>query len=166
MSIRTSVQFLSFALLLGGCPEVITEPTDSGEEPVLIEAEIVGDWLSSGDDVSAYLRTFSIVEVTASFRDDGSYEVLSETTDGTVNTLTGTYTVDTSTDPATVSINQDTPYNASVEGIWAVDGDVLTYEIVQTSPTVGNVAPPTVEGGFGSSVGIDEGDNIQIFQAL
>ena len=80
-------------------------------------------------------------------------------------TVTGTWTADTSTEPGVVSLEQEEPYEAKASGIFAVDGAVLTYEVVQTEPDYG-FSPPTPQGGFGSTngPGVGPGDNVQTFR--
>lgn len=167
MSIRVPVPFLALAsMLLVGCPEVDPEPTATDDPEPTIESPIVGDWISSGDDVSALLQSINTVEVTASFMDDGTYEVISTDDQGGTYSFTGTFTVDDTTTPMGIVVTQETPFQAVAEGIWTVEGTTLTYEVTQTSPDIG-FAPPTVEGGFGSTTGpnLATGDNTQIFQA-
>lgn len=166
MSVRIPVVVLPVFALLAGCPQVDDQPTATEDPGVVIDADIVGSWLSTGDDVSALLIASSVTEVSATFEDDGTYTVVAtDTNNGTTN-FTGTYTVDTSTDPASITISQESPYAATVEGIWAVDGTTMTYEIIQTTPDLG-FAPPTPASGFGTSTGtgLQPGDNTQVYQA-
>jgi hypothetical protein len=159
---------LSLAVLLVGCPgdepTPITEvPTD---EPTPVEdPAIVGVWVSEGTDVSPLLALFNTVAVDATFNADGSYTVVSTDAADTMVTFTGTYTVDDSTMPHTIALEQGSPSAASVSGIWEVDAGVLTYEVIQTTPDLG-FAPPTVALGFGSSSGpnLAADANIQIFR--
>jgi len=109
-----------------------------------------GTWVSEGDNLSALLAYFDIVQVEAVFYTDGSYDVASTDESGAVATLDGTYTVGTSTTPRTITLNQATPQIATAGGIWQIAGSTLTYEVVQTSPAVGCTAP-TPDAGFGST---------------
>jgi hypothetical protein len=79
--------------------------------------------------------------------------------------LVGTFVADEGTSPATIVLTQTSPYAATAEGIYQVDGDTLTYEVVQTQPDYGFL-PPTPETGFGSTsgTGLNPGDNIQIYR--
>lgn len=139
--------------------------TDTATEPTG-EPSIEGQWRSAGADISPLFQTefFQYVRIDADFLGDGSYTVEAENADGAVISFTGTYTTDTATDPATIVLSQLTPAEATAEGIWAVAGDTLTYEVVQTVPDIG-ASPPTPAGGFGStaSPGLTEGDNVQIY---
>jgi hypothetical protein len=73
--------------------------------------------------------------------------------------------VDASTSPGSITLTQASPYAATAVGIYQVDGDTLTYEVVQTLPDYG-FTPPTSETGFGSTSGpgLDADVNIQIYQ--
>lgn len=160
--------FSALALVtLVGCPpaETTDDPTDT---PTVVEdPAIVGTWLSEGDDIADFLAgpPLNAVRIDAEFMADGSYLVTSTDGDGTEIDFVGTYTVDESTDPATIVLEQTSPTTATSEGIWQVDGGVLTYEVAQTVPEVAGVTPPTVEGGFGSTSGGAFGMmNVQIFR--
>ena len=50
-------------------------------------------------------------------------------------------------------------------GIYEVDGNTLTYEVVQVDPDYG-FTPPTPESGFGSTGGpnMTEGINVQVYR--
>ena len=142
-----------------------TSATDTGGGAG--DAALVGDWLSTGSDLSPLFAssTFDYTSVTASFGADGHYTATTKDRGGQTNTVQGTYTVDLSTDPAGISLDQTSPYAALASGIYEVDGDTLTYEVVQTSPDYG-YSPPTPSQGFGSTSGpgLSEGDNVQIYR--
>lgn len=145
----------------------LIDPATTGSTPTGDEDKpLVGTWLSEGENVAALLAgdPFNIVSVTATFGGDGSYTVVSVDDGGQSGTLTGTYGADESTDPATIVLSQATPYTATAEGIYAISGATLTYEVVQTQPDYG-YAPPTPESGFGttSGNGIEAGINVQTF---
>lgn len=134
------------------------------------DAAIVGAWLSEGEDISPLFRTvyFDYVEITADFDASGAYEVNATDDNGATYQFTGSYVVDTTTEPASIVLSQATPDVATAEGIWQVEGSALTYEVVQTNPSDGTCSPPTPEAGFGSTdCGslLDEGDNVQIYRA-
>lgn len=139
---------------------------DSGDTGSGGADSIVGEWLSEGEDISELFAgaPFSYVSIVATFGGDGSYTVVATNDEGQVGTLTGTYTVDTSTEPGAITLEQATPYAATAVGIWDVEGDTLTYEVVQTVPDYGYV-PPTPETGFGTTSGpnIDPGVNVQVY---
>lgn len=126
-----------------------TTPAETDDSEAPSSSAIVGDWVSQGDDVSTLLGgpPFNFARIDATFEADGSYEAVGLADDNSTFTFTGTYVVDESTDPATIDIEQTAPAPATVQGIWRVEDDVLTYDIVD----IGFGTPPTVAGGFGSS---------------
>ncbi len=130
---------------------------------------IVGAWRSEGADLSVLFSAdpFAYQRVDTTFDDDGSYTVDALDADGTEWPITGTYAVNDDTLPATISLVQQTPYEAEAEGIWSVSGDTLTYEVVQTVPDYG-FRPPTPDRGFGSTTGpgLAPGANVQTYQRL
>lgn len=137
--------------------------TDSDTDTDADADAIVGEWLCEGGDLPPFFVENNITRVTANFASDGTYAVTT-VYNGTPYNVTGTYSVDVSTAPHTVVVQQDSPVITS-EGIWEVTGSTMRYEIVQTSPDQGFV-PPTPETGFGSSQGggVAEGDLIQTYQ--
>jgi hypothetical protein len=163
----SSALLLVGALFATGCPSVDdTDDTDGNATPVFIDAAIVGTWVSTGGDISPLFAGLNIVELNATFNDDGTYTATSEDSGGTVSTFTGTYSVDDSAEPASIALVQESPYGAGVTGIWQIEGDgSLTYEVVQTTPDIGFVAP-TPATGFGSTSGpgINAGDNVQTYR--
>ncbi len=129
--------------------------------------DLVGDWVSQGDDISALFQStfFDYTRIDASFAADGSYHVAALNGDGETTAFTGTYSVDVTTNPGTILLTQATPSAASSQGIWQVVDEVLTYEVVQTTPDYG-YTPPTPESGFGSTSGpnIEPGVNVQTYR--
>jgi hypothetical protein len=164
-------------VLLFGCPQDDTDETDDTDDTDEIDtgletSDIVGDWRSDGANISPLFQTafFDYVRIDATFNDDRTYEVEAENGDGNLFSFTGQYQTDTTTDPATITLDQDTPTDALAEGIWAVTtdaGTLLTYEVVQVTPDIGST-PPTPSGGFGSTVstGLAVGDNVQKYVPL
>lgn len=126
---------------------------------------IVGEWISQGGDRSALFAPY-FTEITADFRSNGSYTVVATDNDGADTSFMGSYSTDTSTNPAGIQLFQTSPSNATSEGIYAVDGGTLTYETVIVTPDYG-FEPPTAAAGFGSSSGdqLDPGDNIQTYRS-
>lgn len=127
---------------------------------------LVGSWISEGDDLSPLFAAapFSYVRVESTFRSDATYRTTTVGEDGPVE-LSGTWSTDETTSPATVAVEQVLPYVASALGIWQVDGERLTWEVVQIVPDYGYVAP-TPESGFGSTSGpgLVTGANVQIYR--
>jgi hypothetical protein len=113
---------------------------------------IVGTWRSEGDDVPPGFEAFAITAITATFSADGDYVVDAESDFGPLQ-FTGTYETAASDegDIRTITLDQATPGQLVSEGIYAVDADGLTYEVIDITQGI----PPTPEGGFGSS---DTGD--------
>lgn len=137
---------------------------DTGGDTNGTDLALVGDWRSEGDDVSALLAYFDIVQVDATFSADGTYLVTSLDGDGQQTEYVGTYVADDGTTPGSVTLTQSSPYAATSVGIWQVDGATLTYEVAQTQPDYG-WSPATPESGFGSTSGgnLDPGDNVQVY---
>ena len=125
---------------------------------------LVGDWLSTGSDLSELFAPY-FSGITASFRSSGAYTVVATDTDGKSTTFLGTWTDDASTSPAGIELVQTSPSNATSEGIYAVNGDVLTYEVVIVDPSYGYTAP-TPSAGFGSTSGpqLEAGQNVQTYR--
>jgi hypothetical protein len=139
--------------------------TDTGSSDEAPDPALVGHWTSEGSDLSELLAAepFNIVLVEATFQTNSTYEVSSQDSAGATATFTGTWTVDPSTDPPGITLEQSDPYTATSEGLYAVESGVLTYEIVQTVPDYG-FAPPTGDFGTTTGPGIDPGVNVQIFR--
>jgi len=122
------------------------------------EAATAGDindaWLSEGADISALFQEapFSFVSVAATFNVDLGYTVVAMDGEGAATTFAGTFVVDATTSPGTITLTQSSPYTATSVGIYQVDADTLTYEAVQTVPDYG-FTPPTPETGFGTTAG-------------
>lgn len=177
--IRTALILASFTVFATGCPEVTDDPMDTDMDTDdtndeldidtsldLEDADLQGTWVSTGADVSPLLAAFGIDTIDATFEADGSYEVVSTDSGGTATTFTGTYTVDSSTNPASITLEQAAPTTVTSEGIWTVDPDgVLFYEVVQTTPDQGFGAPtPTTGFGGTSGPGVSANANIQVFR--
>jgi hypothetical protein len=114
---------------------------------------LMGEWQSSGANVAPLLVTlFATDSIYANFRTDNTYLVEQYDTAGTKLVLEGTYTQALSGVGQiwTIEVNQTSPVTLTSEGIFEIVGDVMNYEIVQTSPDIGAV-PPTAQRGFGST---------------
>lgn len=144
---------------------------DSGSDTVddtgggAVGGSLVGGvWVSEGDNISALLAYFDVVRIEAEFG-EADYVVRATDADGLETSFSGAYTVDVGTVPHGITLSQSSPSAATSSGIWQVDGDTLSYEIVQTSPSSG-CTPPTPEAGFGSTAcgqPIPSGSNVQTF---
>jgi hypothetical protein len=125
-----------------------------------------GNWLSEGEDLSALFQkpVFDYKSIEATFNADLSYAVHAETQGGDVYDFAGTLVADESTSPASITLSQTSPTNATAVGIYLVEGDGLTYEVVQIDPDYGYTAP-TPSTGFGSTSGpnLAAGENVQTY---
>lgn len=160
--------FLPLALFTIGCDGDNTTDTDMGSDTGMETSAIVGDWNSSGDDVAPLLAAAPLLytDIDASFEADGSYQVVATNSDGNATTFSGTYTVDASTNPHGIMLIQTLPQQSESNGIFEIDGTTLTYEVVQTSPDFGFVAPtPETDFGSTSGNGIEADVNTQVFIA-
>lgn len=157
----------TLAILLVGCPPVEVTPTSepTPTEPTTIDSDIVGDWLSEGEDLAPLFVTLTYDTVEATFNEDASYEVLLTDQAGSQTTFLGTYSVDESTSPATIVLNQTTPQELTSEGIFEIVDGVMTYEVAQTSPDLG-ITPANPTDGFGSttSPSLSPGDLVQTYR--
>lgn len=141
-----------------------TDETTAGECP---EVMIVGDWLSEGENVAPLLvDVLNLVSVEASF-DEVTYEVNSVDGDGAMYQQSGTWTSELCPGSETkyrIVLEQTAPSALTAEGIYEIDGcmdpAMMRYEVIQTMPDLGAVAP-TCDDDFGA--GAFGADNIQIF---
>jgi hypothetical protein len=177
----TTTLLLPLVLVFAGCDGDDATDTETGTDvdsgdtetdtDMGTEAEtsaIVGDWNSSGDDVAPLLSGAPLLyaDINASFETDGTYEVVATNTDGNATTFSGTYSVDASTEPNGILLVQTVPQQSESNGIFEIDGTTLTYEVVQTTPDFGFVAPtPTTGFGSTSGNGIAADVNTQVFVA-
>lgn len=136
--------------------------SDSDTSPS--KQDITGNWLSEGSNVSPLFQASGFTKILAGFQKDGTSTATVTDTKGKSYDFTGTYTVDTSTNPGTIEVVVISPVQATSRGIWQVDGDTLTYEVAQVTPDKGFV-PPTPSSGFGSTSGpnVEAGVNVQIY---
>lgn len=131
------------------------------------EVGLAGEWLSEGENVAPLLVDLAgLVSVHASF-EEVTFEVSSTDTEGTMGQQSGTYTTELCPGSETkyrIVLDQTVPNAILAEGIFEIDGcedpAVMRYEVIQTQPDVGAVAP-TCDDDFGT--GNFGADNIQIF---
>jgi hypothetical protein len=176
---KLTTLLLPLAVVFAGCDAKEPLDTDNGSDVDSGDTDtdggtdaetsaIVGDWNSTGDDLAPLLTAAPLLfaDIDASFEADGTYEVIATNTDGNATTFSGTYTVDISTDPHGITLTQSVPAEATSVGIFEVDGTTMTYEVVQTIPDYGFVAPtPTTGFGSTSGNGIAADVNTQVYQA-
>ncbi|MCX4244964.1 hypothetical protein [Paraliomyxa miuraensis] len=139
--------------------------TTTGECP---DVELVGEWLSEGENVAPLLAgaPFNLVSIQAIF-DEVTYEVNSADAGGSMYQQTGTWTADPC--PGTenkfhIVLEQTAPSALTAEGIYEIDPcmdpAMMRYEVIQVMPDIGFVAP-TCDDDFGT---VDPGaDNTQVY---
>lgn len=119
-----------------------------------INDPIVGEWISTGTNLAPLLAAapFNTASITADFKSDGTYEVVTTDVENSQVTLVGTYETAAGVgNIRTIALTQTSPTVLTSEGIYQnVDG-VLTYEVAQINPPLTGVTQPTPEGGFGST---------------
>lgn len=115
---------------------------------------IVGTWISQGEDIAPGLAgpPFLNVEIVATFNADNTYNVESLDQSGSTISYTGTWVAGAPNDAGIRSIllEQATPFAVVSSGIFRINGSRMEYEVIQQGLT--GVEPPTVEGGFGSTL--------------
>jgi hypothetical protein len=141
------------------------DPIDTSDTAAPV-AGIVGSWESEGSDLSDLFANvpFFYEYVRADFGANGIVSSEIRDSDGAVYVVTGTFVVDEGTQPASIVLQQTEPYIATLQGIYQVSGDTLTYEVVQLTPDYGYL-PPTPEQGFGTTSGpnLVPGVNVQTY---
>ncbi|KAF0202638.1 MAG: hypothetical protein FD170_1812 [Bacteroidetes bacterium] len=134
---------------------------------MLADIGIIGEWISTGANLSVIFRNFGFDSVYMHYKADDTFIFKSHTIGGIENVVTGTYQQSVSSVPGfrIINLEQLTPVSASNQGIFSLENSAvvkMTYEVVQTSPQVNGLTPPTPELGFGSS-GLLGSDNTQVF---
>ncbi len=128
--------------------------SSTGGDKDEVEA-IVGNWVSEGaDNVAIGLQMLAkTARIEATFEKNDTYTVVSTDSAGADVTFTGTFQLGDETDSGirTITLQQNEPTSVVSEGIFQIEGNTMTYEVIQTEPSIGAEAP-TVEGGFGSTL--------------
>jgi len=141
-------------MMLAGCGTAVEAGgTGTTEQP------IIGTWVSQGADVAPLLAgsPFNNVKITATFKNDGTYSVVSFDTSNKELDYAGTYQIMPSSSGNIVQIrcSQVMPSTAQAEGMYQIDTSMtpqrMQYEVVQTQPTNG-LQPPSPDKGFGSTI--------------
>jgi hypothetical protein len=143
---------LASVLALSSCSEEEEDNNDNNNNNTQMVG-IQGEWQSSGANVAPLLSSlFGTDSIYADFRIDMTYTVEQYDSTGASLTLTGTYSQEESgvDDIWNITVNQSAPAALTSEGMFEVDGNTMTYEVVQTSPDIG-ATPPNPADGFGSS---------------
>lgn len=127
------------------------------------------EYQSSGTNVAPLLTAlFGTDSIYADFNLDNTYLVEQFDTNNVKIEFTGTFNQSESGvgNIWDITLVQSTPSQLTAVGIFEIDGTTLTYEVVQTEPDLGNVAP-TATLGFGSSNGGSLGTlNVQTFEEI
>lgn len=140
---------LAVALTFSACKSDSTG-NDSNTDP------LVGVWKSEGaGNVAPGLASLSKTrKIDATFNKNGTYVVVSTDSTNATVTFSGTWAASdvSATQPIrTITLNQTVPSSIVASGIFKVEGTLLTYEVLQTSPAIPGFAAPTIAGGFGST---------------
>ncbi len=117
---------------------------------------LVGTWKSEGvGNVAPGLASLSKTrKIDAKFFKNGTYTVVSTDSTNATVTFSGTWVASepVATQPIrTIVLNQTVPSSIVASGIFKVEGTLLTYEVLQTSPAIPGFSAPTIAGGFGST---------------
>ena len=165
-------RFFLFALLFGALAFSFAAcDKEDGDDDIDPAQGVIGEWQSSGNNVALLLQgePFFTDSIYAKMNDDFTYRVESYSDDGVMTLFTGTFSQEESGTGEiwTITLQQNVPYAGVSEGIfeiyWNEDPIRMKYEVLQTTPDLG-LAPPTPEGGFGSTAGGFFGEtNVQTF---
>lgn len=121
-----------------------------------VEDPLVGNWISEGTNLAPLLAgaPFNTVRITADFRANGTYTVVTTDNNNSQVTLEGTWSTSEGAGVIrNIVVTQSSPTSLTSEGIYSnVDG-LLTYEVAQTNPPLTGVTAPTAAAGFGSTSG-------------
>ena len=140
-----------------------TDPDTGGEPPITCDepVDIQGVWLSEAGDVAPLLvELTNAASITGTFSPD-TFTVLTIDGDGQMVNQSGVYTIEASGvgDIFNITLEQVSPQPVTAEGIFEIDNSVcpqiMQYEVVQTSPSVGAQAPTAALGFGGTNLGPD-----------
>jgi hypothetical protein len=146
----------TLAVLIGALAFVgyACDSNSSGNDDDEVEA-IVGTWVSEGaSNVALGLQIVSkTARIDADFNSNGTYNVVSTDSAGSEVVFTGTYELgeETTSGIRSITLQQSEPTAVVSAGIFQVEGNNMTYEVIQVEPNIGAEAP-TVGGGFGSTL--------------
>lgn len=147
---KNMITLAALALMLIGFGCSSSDNDDDNQ----VEA-IVGSWISQGEDVAPGLAgaPFNTARIDAEFNENGTYEVISIDANDAQVTFRGTYELgaETASGIRSIVLSQSEPVAVTSTGIFQVEGNRMTYEVIQTTPAIENFNPPTVAGGFGST---------------
>lgn len=151
--------FMGLTMVLSSCKK----SDDNSTNPPAPTDPIVGTWVSEGVNVPLGLRLLKVKKVVATFNENKTYTVVQTDSSNVTTTVQGTYTNQSTDNTDTLSTtgtkgakiynivaNQTAPA-VTATGIYAINGSAMAYEVIQTSPVLAGVNPPTAQGGFGST---------------
>lgn len=150
MKIKLIALLLAFALVAYACD------SSSSSDPEEDIDELVGAWVSEGvGNVAPGLAILvQTARIDAEFFENQTYSVVSVDSSGAAVNFEGNWVAGEPNEEGirTITLNQSVPTTLTSSGIFRVDGDQMTYEVIQSSPALDGVTPPTPEGGFGSTI--------------
>lgn len=147
--------YLLFVLvaLISACNTLREDPND---DPNLNTFGIIGDWYSSGENVSVYMDTVHGVDsIFAFFYSDTTYRI-ERFGDNKMHVFEGSFSQFKSEGDSiwSITLKEQKPNEIILQGIFIINSSErpykLKYEVVQVSPDVGFEAP-TLESGFGNT---------------
>ncbi|MFO7652931.1 MAG: hypothetical protein R6X25_03815 [Candidatus Krumholzibacteriia bacterium] len=153
-------------IALGACDD---DDDGNGIVTPPVEAQIVGTWLSAGDDVAPLLvAVFNIDSVRVTFFDNNTVRLEQHTENGAWTTNTGIYTVqdvaDNPIDEFVASYSNPSFTQEGIIRIFEASPDSMWLEVVQTEPNIGAMVP-TPDGGFGADPALGN-SNIQVYRRI
>lgn len=138
------------------------DTSDTSDTDTSAASPLVGDWRSEGADLSTFFASNGFKTIDVTFKNSGGYTVRAVDTDNEVYDFTGTYST-SGGDPQGITLVQTVPFEATSKGLFAISGDTLSYEVVQTQPDFGNT-PPSGSFGTSSGTGFGPGENVQTYR--
>jgi hypothetical protein len=143
-----SVAVLAVMLIVVGCSSSSTGDDDKVDL-------LVGKWVSQGTNIAPGLAgpPFNTARIDAEFFENQTYTVVQLDNNNAAVTFRGTWEAGEA-NPAgirPVTLTQTEPVAVVAQGIFQIDGNNMTYEVIQVQPALEGVGAPTVAGGFGST---------------
>ncbi|MEM1093096.1 MAG: IPT/TIG domain-containing protein [Bacteroidota bacterium] len=141
---------------IGATTIQVSRGDDTDAIDFTVNDPLVGNWVSEGTNIAPLLAAppFNTVRITADFRADGTYTVVTTDASNSEVTLTGTWQATAGEGTIrNVTVSQSAPTTLTSAGIYQNLDGVLTYEVAQTNPPLTGVTPPTAAAGFGSTSG-------------
>lgn len=150
MKIKILVLILAFGLAAYGC-----DSSSSNDNDVDVDV-LVGVWVSEGaGNVAPGLALLTKTKkIDAEFNENNTYNVVAIDSSDVAVTFTGTWSAGEANASGirSITLQQSQPTQLTSSGIFRIQGNNMEYEVIQSQPALDGVVPPTVEGGFGSTV--------------